>query len=114
LLVPQVAQDVLDEHLSLTRKIGREADARKRTEHIVQMTLARELDHAAGRSVMQARVFARIPYKVRGALTRGEQIEAMHECRGADFRPRIIYARKLVNGRYTEVVIDVICANKYL
>jgi len=47
-------------------------------------------------------------------LTRGEQIEAMHECRGADFRPRIIYARKLVNGRYTEVVIDVICANKYL
>jgi hypothetical protein len=47
-------------------------------------------------------------------MTRGEQIEAMHECRGADFRPRIIYARKLVNGRYTEVVIDVICANKYL
>jgi hypothetical protein len=47
-------------------------------------------------------------------LTRGEQIEAMHECRSADFRPRIIYARKMVNGRYTEVVIDVICANKYL
>jgi hypothetical protein len=72
-IVPTLAQDLLDKHFSFERKIGRERDARMRVEHIADMALARELDAAAGRSIMQARAFSRFPAKVRGGLSRGEQ-----------------------------------------
>lgn len=47
-------------------------------------------------------------------LSRGEQIEAMNECRANELRPRIIYARRVVNGQSVEIVLDVICAPKFM
>ncbi len=72
-LLPQFAQDFLDTQLSFETKIGRLGDIRKGTDHIVDMGLARELDHVAGRAVTQARIQSAVPSKLRGALTRGEQ-----------------------------------------
>lgn len=72
-LLPQIAQEFLDKNLSFETKIGREADARKRIDHIVATTLSRELDHVAGRAITQARIQSAVPSKVRGSLTRGEQ-----------------------------------------
>lgn len=46
-------------------------------------------------------------------LTRGEQIDAIKDCQEVGLRPRLVYAKRLVNGYTTETVIDVICANKY-
>lgn len=73
ILLPESLQSALEEHLSLPKKLGREADARKRVEHVAQTQLQRELDAVAGRSVMQARVLSRVPQKIRGGLSRGEQ-----------------------------------------
>jgi hypothetical protein len=47
-------------------------------------------------------------------LSRGEQIEAMNECRANELRPRIIYARRIVNGQSVEIVLDIICAPKFM
>jgi uncharacterized protein YcfL len=46
-------------------------------------------------------------------LSRGEQIDAIKDCQEAGLRPRVIYAKRLVNGYSTETVIDVLCSNKY-
>jgi hypothetical protein len=46
-------------------------------------------------------------------LTRGEQIDAIKDCQEVGLRPRLVYAKRQVNGYTTETVIDVICANKY-
>lgn len=46
-------------------------------------------------------------------LSRGEQIDAIKDCQEANLRPRVIYAKRLVNGYSTETVIDVLCSNKY-
>lgn len=73
ILQPAAAKDFLDEHFSFEAKIGREADARRKVEHIVNMTVARELDHATGGAIAQSRALARMPSKVRRGLTRGEQ-----------------------------------------
>src|SRR5207248_8978109 len=56
ILLPQAAGEFLDKETSFETKVGREADARKRVDHIVATTLSRELDHVAKRSVMQARI----------------------------------------------------------
>lgn len=73
LFADTVAGQFLEKQLSFETKIGREADARKRVDHIVQTTLSRELDHVAGRAVTQARIQSAVPAKIRGSLTRGEQ-----------------------------------------
>jgi uncharacterized protein YcfL len=46
-------------------------------------------------------------------LTRGEQIDAIKDCQEVGLRPRLVYAKRLVNGYTAETVIDVICSNKY-
>lgn len=68
-----VAGDILSEQLSFAKKLGREADARKRVDQTVAMTLQRELDAAAGHGFNQARLVSRTPLKIKGGLTRGEQ-----------------------------------------
>jgi hypothetical protein len=73
ILLPGKAQEFLDQQLSFETKVGREADVRKRVDHVAATTLARELDHVAGRAVTQARIHAAVPNRIRGALTRGEQ-----------------------------------------
>jgi len=72
-LMPELAQEFLDKHLSFETKIGRLGDVSKRVDFTVDTGLARELDHVAGRSVMLSRMEAAVPSKIRGALTRGEQ-----------------------------------------
>jgi hypothetical protein len=62
----------LDKQLSFETKIGREADARKRVDHIVRCRWRVSLTMSLA-AVTQARIHARVPAKVRGALTRGEQ-----------------------------------------
>lgn len=66
------AKKWLDEYFSLPTKVGREADARRRVDHIVDMTVARELDHVAGGAPVVSRVRAHMPAQVRRGLTRGE------------------------------------------
>jgi uncharacterized protein YcfL len=46
-------------------------------------------------------------------LSRSEQIDAIKDCQEANLRPRVIYAKRLVNGYSTETIIDVLCSNKY-
>jgi len=46
-------------------------------------------------------------------LSRGEQIDAIKDCQEAGLRPRVIYGKRLVNGYTADVVLDVICSNKY-
>jgi hypothetical protein len=46
-------------------------------------------------------------------MSRGEQIDAIKDCQEAGLRPRVIYAKRLVNGYSTETVIDVLCSNRY-
>jgi uncharacterized protein YcfL len=46
-------------------------------------------------------------------LSRGEQIDAIKDCQEVGLRPRLVYAKRLVNGYTTETVIDIICSNKY-
>lgn len=72
-LLPQAAQDFLDEHLSFARKIGREAEARLRVEHVASMALRNELDAAAGAASTTSRVLGRIRVTEKSGLTRGEQ-----------------------------------------
>ncbi len=72
-LLPGIAGDFFDSQLSMAKKVGREADARKRVDYIARTTLQRELDDVAGRAVMQARMASHVPNKIRGGLTRGEQ-----------------------------------------
>jgi uncharacterized protein YcfL len=46
-------------------------------------------------------------------MSRGEQIDAIKDCQEANLRPRVIYAKRLVNGYSTETIIDVLCSNRY-
>jgi hypothetical protein len=46
-------------------------------------------------------------------LTRMEQIDAIKECQEVNLRPRLVYGKRMVNGVSSEIVLDVICANKY-
>lgn len=68
-----VVNDIFNEQLSFAKKVSREADARKRIDQTVKMTLKRELDAAAGHSFNQSRLLSRTPLKIKGGLTRGEQ-----------------------------------------
>lgn len=72
-LLPQAARQFLDEHLSFTTKVGREAEARLRVEHTAQMALANELQHAAGAATTTSRALGRIVTTEKSGLTRGEQ-----------------------------------------
>jgi hypothetical protein len=47
-------------------------------------------------------------------LTRGEQIDAIKDCQEVGLRPRLVYGKRVVNGYTADVVLDVICANKYV
>lgn len=73
ILVPDALQGALEQHLSIPKKLGRLADSRKRIEYTAQTTLQRELDAVAGRTVFQSRALGKLPARVRGGLTRGEQ-----------------------------------------
>jgi hypothetical protein len=42
-----------------------------------------------------------------------EQIDAIKECQEVNLRPRLVYGKRMVNGVSSEIVLDVICANKY-
>ena len=46
-------------------------------------------------------------------LSRGEQIDAIKDCQEVGLRPRLVYGKRLVNGYTADVVLDVICSNKY-
>lgn len=46
-------------------------------------------------------------------LSRGEQIDAIKDCQEVGLRPRLVYGKRLVNGYSADVVLDVICSNKY-
>jgi hypothetical protein len=46
-------------------------------------------------------------------LSRGEQIDAIKDCQEVGLRPRLVYGKRLVNGYTADVVLDVICANRY-
>jgi hypothetical protein len=65
--------DWAEEHLSFERKVGREADARQKVEHVAQMALVHELEQVAGTASLQSRVAGRIPVTLRRGLSRGEQ-----------------------------------------
>lgn len=72
-MLPGQAAEFMDATLSFERKVGREAEARMRTEHTATQALAHELDAVAGRALTQSRVFGRIPTTLRNGLSRGEQ-----------------------------------------
>ena len=43
------------------------------------------------------------------AMNRDEQVEAINECRKNKLRPRVIYSNTSINGKYTPVIVDVLC-----
>jgi hypothetical protein len=47
-------------------------------------------------------------------LSRMEQIDAIKDCQEVGLRPRLVYGKRVVNGYTADVVLDVICANKYV
>jgi hypothetical protein len=73
ILLPNFAQDFLDRNFSFERKLGREADARQRVQHIVDTSLANELDSVASGTLVQSRALSRMPNALRRGLSRGEQ-----------------------------------------
>lgn len=44
------------------------------------------------------------------AMSRNEVISAIQDCQDNDLRPVLIHAKKKVEGRITDVVIDITCA----
>lgn len=44
-------------------------------------------------------------------MDRSASIEAVHECRNSNMRPRMIYSYTMLNGQRVPVVIDVICSS---
>jgi len=42
-------------------------------------------------------------------MNRDEQVEAINECRKNKLRPRVIYSNTSINGKYTPVIVDVLC-----
>mgnify|MGYP003332586250 CR=1 FL=1 len=44
------------------------------------------------------------------AMSRNEVISAIQDCQDNDLRPVLIHAKRRVEGRITDVVIDITCA----
>jgi len=44
------------------------------------------------------------------SMSRNEVISAIQDCQDNDLRPVLIHAKKKVEGRITDVVIDITCA----
>ena len=44
------------------------------------------------------------------SMSRNEVISAIQDCQDNDLRPVLIHAKKKVEGRITDVIIDITCA----
>ena len=107
--IPQRARDFLQKHFSLETKLGREARTRQRYEQTLALSLKRELDALAGRSITQSRVFGRMPKKLRAGLTRGEQ-KAIQVLATDDLNP--LQANRAFHERMIEAGIGDVKAHK--
>jgi hypothetical protein len=73
-LLPSLTPQLARRYLSLEGKLGKEAKARRDFERVLANVLARDLEAVAGWSRGHSAVRSKLPNKLGGGLTRGEQM----------------------------------------